>query len=186
MPKVAVFVGSLRQQSVNRAFAQALAKLAAPKLDFVFSELGDIPHFNQDQEKAPPPAVQRLKREIDAADAVLFVTPEYNRSFSASLKTVLEWGSRPWGENQWPGMPAAIVGASPGAIGTAVAQAQLRSVVTHLGMPLLAQPEVYIQFKPELIGENGEIAPESTRKFLGQWVDAFAHWIERNNSAAAA
>ena len=178
MTKVAVIVGSLRQDSVNRAFAQALSKLARPKLDFRFVEIGDLPLYNQDDETALPAAVVRFKSEIESADAVLFVTPEYNRTFSGALKNAIEWGSRPWGKTSWAGKPGAIVGASLGPLGTAAAQSQLRSVVGHIGMALLSDPEVYVTAREGLI-VDGEIADESFRTVLRGWVDRFADWIGR-------
>src|SRR5690606_9590510 len=117
----------------NRQLVQALAKLARPKLDMQIVEIGDLPLYDQDQESELPAAVQRFKQQIESADAVLFVTPEYNRSFSAVLKNAIEWGSRPWGRNSFAGKPSAIIGATIGTVGTAAAQSQLRSVVTAIG-----------------------------------------------------
>jgi chromate reductase len=176
--KVAVIVGSLRAGSFNRRFAEALARFARPRLDLRLLEIGDLPLYNQDLETPLPASVQRLKHEIESADAVLFVTPEFNRSFSAALKNALEWGSRPWGKNSWAGKPGAIVGATPGAVGTAAAQSQLRSVVSALDVALMAQPEIYLNVRDGQI-VDGEIAEESLRTLLAEWTAKFADWIAR-------
>lgn len=178
MTKVAVLVGSLRAQSVNRTLAQALAKLARPKLEFQFVELGDLPLYNQDLEGALPAAVQRFKAEIEAADAVLFVTPEFNRTFSSALKNAIEWGTRPWGKNSFAGKPGAIVGATLGVVGTAAAQSQLRSVVSAIGVHLIVQPEIYLNFRDGQI-VDGEIADEGLCTLLTDWVTKFADWIAK-------
>lgn len=178
MTKVAVLVGSLRAQSVNRTLAQALAKLARPKLEFQFVELGDLPLYNQDLEGALPAAVQRFKAEIEAADAVLFVTPEFNRTFSSALKNAIEWGTRPWGKNSFAGKPGAIVGATLGVVGTAAAQSQLRSVVSAIGVSLIVQPEIYLNFRNGQI-VDGEVADEGLRTLLNDWTTKFADWIAR-------
>jgi chromate reductase len=183
MTKVAVIVGSLRKDSVNRRFAEALAKLARPKLEFRFVEIGDLPLYNQDLEASLPAAVVRFKSEIEAADAVLFVTPEFNRSFPAALKNAIEWGSRPWGKTSWPGKPGAIVGATLGAVGTAAAQSQLRSIVAHIGVPLLADPEVYLNFREGQI-VNNEFTDESFKALMRGWVDKFSDWISRLKAPA--
>jgi len=176
--KVAVVVGSLRKGSVNRQFAEALAKLARPKLDLQIVEIGDLPLYDQDLEAELPASVQRFKREIEAADAVLFVTPEYNRTFSAALKNAIEWGTRPWGKNSWAGKPSAVVGATLGAVGTAAAQSQLRSVLSAIGTALTAQPEIYLNFNDSTL-KDGQIADENFRKLLQDWTTSFADWISR-------
>src|SRR5580765_851909 len=136
MHTVAVIVGSLRRESINLRFAKAIAKLAEPTLAFELVELADVPLYNEDLWAAPPEGVTRMKREIETADAVLFVTPEYNRGIPAVVKNVIDWGSRPYGKSSWPNKPAAIVGTSPGAIGTAVAQSQLRGILVGCGVRL--------------------------------------------------
>lgn len=176
--KVAVVVGSLRKNSVNRIFAEALGRLARPKLEFHFVEIGDLPLYNQDLESELPASVQRFKREIETADAVLLVTPEFNRTFSAALKNAIEWGSRPWGKNSWAGKPAAIIGVTLGAIGTAVAQSHLRSIAGHIGLHVIANPEIYISFKEGQV-VDGEIADSGLKQLLSGWVDTFADWIGR-------
>lgn len=177
MHQVAVIVGSLRRESINRHFAKALARLAAPALEFRLVDLADVPLYNEDLWQQPPEGVLRLKREVDAAAAVLFVTPEYNRSIPAVVKNVIDWGSRPYGQNSWAGKPGAIVGTSPGVIGTAVAQAQLRSILVGCGVGLLGQPEVYLQARPGLIGDDFSIADEKTREFLSGFIAKFAGHI---------
>jgi chromate reductase len=179
MFKVAVIVGSLRRESINRRFAQALAKLAADTLEFDFVELGDVPIYNEDLWQNPPPAVTRLKQSIEAADAVLFVTPEYNRSIPALVKNTIDWGSRPRGKSSWAGKPVGIVGTSGGTIGTAVAQAHLRHVVAACDMRLLPQPEVYFVNKPGLIIDSFEVTDESSRAFLAGYLSKFAAWIDQ-------
>ena len=183
MTKVAVIVGSLRAQSVNRLFAQALAKLARPKLELHVVEIGALPLYNQDLETELPAAVVRFKREIESADAVLFVTPEFNRSFSSAIKNAIEWGSRPWGKTSWAGKPGAIIGVTLGAVGTAAAQSQLRSVVSAVGVSLLAQPEIYINFRDGLV-VDGDIADEGLRGVLQDWTAKFADWISRLKAPA--
>lgn len=181
--KVAVIVGSLRKGSVNRIFAEALAKQARPKLDFQIVEIGDLPLYDQDLETELPASVQRFKREVEAADAILFVTPEFNRTFSAAIKNAIEWGSRPWGKNSWAGKPGAIVGATLGAVGTAAAQSQLRSVASAIGVALTVQPEIYLNYRDGLI-IDGEITDESFKKLLADWTHGFADWIGRLKAPA--
>ncbi len=183
--KVAVIVGSLRRDSVNRQFAEALGRLVRPKLEFDLVEIADLPLYNQDLEVDLPAPAQRLKRRIEGADAVLFVTPEFNRSFSSALKNAVEWGSRPWGKNSWAGKPGAIVGMTLGAVGTAAAQSQLRSVATAIDVHLMAQPEIYLSFKDGQIVE-GEVADAELRKLLEGWADRFADWIARLKQPALA
>lgn len=186
MKTVAVIVGSLSAASLNLKLAKALAKLAAPQLNFKLVEIADLPLYNDDLWANPPASVSRLKGEIAAADGVLLLTPEYNRSFSAALKNALEWGSRPYGQSAYGGKPVAIAGTSPGAIGSAAAQGQLRSIVTHMDMVLMGQPELYFQSKPGLIDENFDVTDEQTREFLLGFVNRFASWIDQHGSPALA
>ena len=180
MHKVLVLVGSLRSNSLNRKLAGALEKLAADRLEFQYADIGELPLYNDELWTDPPAAVTKLKADIEAADAVLFVTPEYNRTYSAVLGNALHWGSRPYGKNSWAGKPAAITGTSPGAIGTAAAQALLRSVVLHLDSTVMGQPELYLQFKEGLIDEDLNVTNDGSKKFLGDWIGAFADWIEKH------
>lgn len=166
MHRIAVLVGSTRQKSLNRRFAHVLAQLAAGRLEFRFVEIGSLPMYNDDLWSEPPEAVLRFKEDIAACAAVLFVTPEYNRSIPPVLKNAIDWGSRPKGQSVWARKPGAIVGASPGAIGTAVGQAHLRLVANVVDIALLGQPEVYFSFKAGLVDDQNQITDESTRIFL--------------------
>ena len=179
MKTVAVLVGSLRRESLNRKFAQSLGRLAAGRLDFRFVEIGDLPLYNEDLWQSPPEAVLRMKREVEAADAVLFVTPEYNRYFSPAIKNAVDWGTRPWGKNSWEAKPAAIVGTSPGALGTGAAQNALKGLLVVCDMVLMGQPEVYYAYKPEHFDAAGDVVDEKVRAFLNGWIDRFTGWVER-------
>jgi chromate reductase len=178
LPQVAVIVGSNRRESINRKFAQALIKLGAGKFDGKIVRIDDLPLYNQDHESSLAPEVARYKDEIAKADGVLFVTPEHNRSVPTVLKNAIDWGARPFGTSVWPGKPGFITGTSPGAIGSALAQQHLRSVMTGLGMILLGG-EAYITFKPNLIDAEGNIGDESTLKFLQGFLDRFASLVVR-------
>ena len=178
MKKVAVIVGSLRRASVNLQFAQALAKLAEGQLGFEFVDLAAVPLYNEDLWSDPPAAVLALKQSVAAADGVLFVTPEYNRSMPAVTKNAIDWGTRPYGHNVWTGKRGALVGASPGAIGTAVAQSHLRSVLLGCGVALLAQPEVYFTARPGLIADDHTVTDEKTRAFLAGFITRFAQHVD--------
>ncbi len=183
MSKIAVVVGSLRKDSFNKKLGLALEKLAKGKMEFVFVEIGDLPLFNQDLEANVPASVTRLKNEIESADGVLFITPEYNRSIPGVLKNAIDWGSRPYGKSSWAGKPAAICGTSPGAVGTAVAQTHLRSITGgFLDMPTLGQPEMYISYKEENFDADNNVINEGTRKFLEGFLNKFASWVDLHNS----
>lgn len=175
---IGVVVGSIRKESINRKLAEALMKLAPEHLRCEILRIDDLPVFNQDNDQDPIESVVRLREEVAAADGILFVTPEHNRSIPTALKNALDWASRPHGENRWAGKPAGIVGASPGAVGTAAVQQHLRSILGYLDMPTLGQPEAFIQFKDDLIDEQGRISIESTRKFLRGFIDRYAGWVE--------
>jgi chromate reductase len=180
MPKqIGYVVGSLRKESFNRKLANAIVKLAPP--DFTFKELkiGDLPLYDQDDDKSQAPEVQRLKSEIRSCDAILFVTPEYNRSIPGVLKNALDHASRPYGQSAWAGKPAGVVGCSIGAIGTAVAQLHLRTILAYLDMPTLGQPEVYLTVKDGFFDESGNITNAETKKFVHGWVDKYAAWVKR-------
>ncbi len=181
MKSVAVLVGSLRRESINRKFAHSVSLLAGDRLRFQFAEIGDLPLYNEDLWQAPPEPVLRMKREVEAADGVLFVTPEYNRYFTPAIKNAIDWGTRPWGQNSWEAKPASIIGASPGAIGTAAAQNALKGLLIVCDMVLMGQPEVYFSYKPELFGADGAISDERTRTLLNAWIDRFEAWIERTS-----
>jgi chromate reductase, NAD(P)H dehydrogenase (quinone) len=170
---VAIIVGSNRRNSINRKLAHALVKLADSKLVANFVRIDDLPMFNQDLESPLPASVQRFKSEIEHADALLFVTPEHNRSIPALLKNAIDWGARPYGRNSWSGKPAAITGTSPGAIGTAVAQQHLRQILGSLGA-LVMGGEAYVAFKPGLIDNANTVTDVGSRQFLQSFVDRFA------------
>jgi chromate reductase len=176
-PTIAVRVGSLRTGSHNQALAHALEKLAAGKASFEYVQIGDLPLYNQDFDKDYPAEGLRLKQQIKKADAVLFVTPEYNRSVPGVLKNAIDIGSRPYGHSAFAGKPAAVIGASIGAIGTALAQQHLRNILAYLDMPVLGQPEAFIHFKEGLIDGQGTISNDGTRDFLQGFVDKFLAWI---------
>jgi chromate reductase len=180
MPKqIGYVVGSLRKDSNNRKLANALIKLAPPDFSFKELKIGDLPLYNQDDDKAQAPEVQRFKSELRACDAVMFVTAEYNRSIPGVLKNAIDHASRPYGQNAWAGKPAGVIGSSTGAIGTAVAQGHLRTVLAFLDMPALAQPEAYIQIKDEFFDEAGNLAHPEFRKFLHTWMDKYVAWVKR-------
>jgi len=188
-PVVAVIVGSNRKDSINRKLAHALAGLGAGKFDARFVRIDDLPMYNQDSEATLPAEVSRFKDELARADGVLIVTPEHDRSIPAVLKNAIDWGARPYGKNSWAGKTGFITGTSPGAIGSALAQQHLRSVMTGLGMTLLGG-EAYVTFKPNLIDTQGNIGDDSTKTFLQGFVDRFAILVERlapaKQTAAAA
>ena len=177
-PRIAVIVGSNRRDSINRKLAHALARLGDDKFDASFVRIDDLPMFNQDLEGNLPAEVVRFKNEIGAADGVLMVTPEHDRSIPAVLKNAVDWGARPYGKSVWPGKPGFITGTSPGAISTALVQANLRTVMLGLGMTLLGG-ESYIQFKPNLVDEAGNVTDESTKTFLQGFVDRFATLVTK-------
>lgn len=173
---IAVVVGSLRKDSFNRRFAEALVKLAPSDFQFNFIRIDDLPLYNQDDDDKPAPQVARLREEIKAADGVLFVTPEYNRSFPGVLKNAIDHASRPWGQSVWKGKPAAVAGVSISPIGAAMAQQHLRNVLAVLHMPTMNQPEMYIQWKDGLV-QDGAIGPDS-KDFVQGFVDAFVAWVK--------
>ncbi|HTM63092.1 MAG TPA: NAD(P)H-dependent oxidoreductase [Gammaproteobacteria bacterium] len=176
---VAVIVGSLRKDSFNRKLANAMIKLAPPELSFKLINIGDLPLYNQDDDKSQAPEVKRLKSEIAAADALMFVTPEYNRSMPGVLKNAIDHASRPYGESVWNGKPAGIIGISVGAIGTALAQQHLRNVLAYLDVPTMGQPEVFLQMKDGLFDADGGIGSDS-KKFLQGWMDKYVAFLKKN------
>ena len=179
MSKIAVIVGSLRRESINRKLAQALAKLAGSRAQFTILKIDDVPLFNQDLEPNPPAAVTRLKAEIEAADGVLIVTPEYNRSIPGVLKNAIDWASRPYGDSAWSGKPAAIMGASVGAIGTARAQYHLRQIMVFLNMFPINQPEVMIGHAAERFDTNGNLMDATTKDLIRQLLTNLVAWTRR-------
>jgi chromate reductase len=182
LPKVAVVNGSLRKDSINKKLAQAIAKLAANnsaggRLDLKLVDIADLPLYNQDLEANFPAAATRVKNEIAAADAVLFVTPEHSRSIPAALKNVIDWVARPYGTSNWDGKPGAIVGTSPGQVGTAVAQDHLRSILAAQGIALLGRPEVYFVYKDGVFDANHDVTDPQAKQILQGFVDALAKWV---------
>jgi chromate reductase, NAD(P)H dehydrogenase (quinone) len=174
---IAVIVGSLRRDSFNRKLAGGLAKLAPADFSFHEVRIGDLPLYNQDDDASQAPAVKRLKAEIAAAQGLLFVTPEYNRSIPGVLKNAIDHASRPYGQNAWAGKPAGVTGVSVGAAGTAAAQQHLRNILAYLDVPTLGQPEAFIQAKDGLFEADGSIGAAS-RQFLQGWMDRYAAWIK--------
>jgi len=179
--KILVLVGSLRRDSYNRKLAGAVAKLAPPHFDFAEAKIADLPLYNQDDDAAQAEPVKRLKSEIAGASGLLFVTPEYNRSIPGVLKNAIDHASRPYGQNAFAGKPAAVIGISIGAIGTAIAQQHLRNILAYLDAPTLGQPEVFLQFKEGLFDTAGEIGPGS-RAFLQGWMDRYVAWVQKHAS----
>lgn len=178
---VAVLVGSLRKGSFSRAVADNLATLAADKLKLRIVEIGDLQLYNPDLDEAsPPPAWTKFRSEIASADAVLFVTPEYNRSVPGLLKNALDVGSRPYGKSAWKGKPTAIVSVSPGSLGAFGANHHLRQPLVFLDMPVMQQPEAYVSKVGELLDKDGKLVGEDTKSFLGGFVAAFATWIGKH------
>src|SRR3954452_13675407 len=178
---VCVLVGSLRQASLNGMLANALISLAPSSMKLETVEIGQLPFFNQDLETAATPAPwTAFRQRIKAADAVLFVTPEYNRSVPAVLKNALDVGSRPYGHSVWDGKPGAVVSASPSAIGGFGSNHHLRQSLVFLNVPAMQQPEAYIGHADKLFDANGKLANDDTRKFLQQFMQAFAAWIAAN------
>ena len=176
--RVALIVGSLREGSYSRAVAMALKDLAAPGLELVPIEIGDLPLYNPDLEAAVPAPWARFRQAVEETAAVLFVTPEYNRSIPGALKNALDVGSRPYGHSVWQARPAAIVSVSPGAIGAFGANHHLRQPLVFLNMPVMQQPEAYIG-NVEALLEDGVLTNEGTRDFLKTFAAAFADWIEK-------
>jgi chromate reductase, NAD(P)H dehydrogenase (quinone) len=177
--QIAVVVGSLRRESYNQKLANAVIKLGPPEFSFKKLEIRDLPLYNQDDDNNQADSVKDFKSEIKAADGVIFVTPEYNRGVPGVLKNALDNASRPYGTSAWEGKPAGIIGASPGAAGTAVAQQQLRAMMGYLDMPTLGQPEIFIQVKEGFFDQNGNISNEDTKKFLQKWMDRYVAWIKK-------
>ena len=179
---IAVLVGSLRRDSFNRKLATALARLAPSGVVLSQLEIGDLPLYNQDDDGNPAASVQRLKSGIHAADGVLFVTAEYNRSVPGVLKNAIDHASRPYGKSAFAGKPAGIIGASVGAIGTALAQQHLRNIAAYLDMPTLNQPEAFIHAKDGLFDADGDIGSAS-KEFLQGWVDKYVAWVRQHAAA---
>lgn len=177
--QIAVIVGSLRKDSFNRKLATAIAKLAPPEFSFKQLQIGDLPLYNQDDDANQAESVKRLKSEIKAAQGLLFVTAEYNRSIPGVLKNAIDHASRPYGQGAWAGKPAGVLGVSVGAIGTAMAQQHLRNVLAYLDVPTLGQPETFIQAKEGLFDESGNIG-EGSKDFLQGWMNRYVAWVKQH------
>ena len=179
---VAIIVGSLRKDSLNRKLANVLRTMAPASLKLEILEIRDLPFFNQDYEADPPQAVRDFKQGVEAADALLFVTPEYNRSVPGVLKNAIDVGSRPYGKSAWNGKPGGIISLSPGAIGGFGANHHLRQTLVSLNVPTMQQPETYIGNAANLFNEQGDLTNDTTRGFLQKFLEAFEIWV--NNNAA--
>jgi len=178
--KVGVLIGSLAKASINRQLANALTKLAPDAgLDLQEIPIRELPLYCYDFDADYPPVAKQFKQSIASMDAILFVTPEYNRSIPGALKNAIDWASRPWGTNSFARKASGIIGTSPGAIGTAVAQQHLRSVMCFCNSPLMNTIEAYIQFKPGLINESGEVTDASTEEFLRNYLREFHLFVAR-------
>jgi chromate reductase, NAD(P)H dehydrogenase (quinone) len=177
--EIAVMIGSLRRESFNRRLAHAAMKLFPAEFSCKELKIDDLPLYNQDDDGNPAPAVKRLKSEIQASQGVVFVTPEYNRSLPGVLKNAIDHASRPYGQSAWAGKPAGIIGASIGAVGTAVAQQHLRGVLGYLDMPTFGQPEVYLKVNDKFFDAAGDIASADSKKFLQGWITGYAAWVKR-------
>ena len=182
--RIALVVGSLRKDSFNRQLANAISKMKLEGVGFALVEIGDLPLYNQDDDAHQSDSVKRMKLELAQFDGVIFLTPEHNRSIPAVLKNALDHGSRPPGQNVWGKKPAAIIGISPGAVGTALAQQHLRSILATLDMPTLCQPEMFIQLKEGFFAEDGSVG-EGSRKFIQIWLDRVINWIRTTGQSAA-
>ena len=178
--RVAVLVGSLRKEAFTRRLANALISMQPGSLDMQVVEIGELPLYNQDLETdSPPPAWARYRQQLAACEAVLFVTPEYNRGMPAALKNAIDVGSRPYGQSVWSGKPAAVVSVSPGALGAFGANQHIRQSFVFLDMPTLQQPEAYIGNAAKLFDEQGRLTSDDTREFVRKYMAAFAQWIAK-------
>ena len=177
--RVGYFVGSLSSTSINRILSRALIRLAPPELEFTEIPIGNLPLYSQDYDPSFPPEAVAMKEAITRSDAVLFVSPEYNRSIPGGLKNAIDWASRPRGQNSFDNMPAAVIGASTGKIGTAMAQQSLRGVLGFCNARQMTTPEAYIQYSPELFTADGDVTNESTREFLRNYMVEFHTYIVR-------
>lgn len=176
---VGYFVGSLAKASINRKLSQALVRLAPSELEMREIPIRDLPLYSYDYDADYPPEGRALKDAIAAVDAVLFVTPEYNRSIPGALKNAIDWASRPWGQNSFARKPSAIIGTSPGKIGTAVGQQHLKSILSFCNSPQMNAIEAYIEFKPRLIDDEGNVSDASTAEFLAAYIREFHGFISR-------
>lgn len=177
--KVGYFVGSLAKGSINRKLAQALIRLAPKDLEFTEISFGDLPLYNYDYDADYPPPARAFKDALAQVDAFLFVTPEYNRSIPGALKNAIDWGSRPWGKNSFTRKPSAVIGTSPGKIGTAVGQQHLRSILSFCNSPQMNSPEAYIQYEKDMFTDAGEVTNDTTAEFLRNYMSELSGFIGR-------
>lgn len=176
---VALVIGSLRKDSFNRRLGSALTNLTPQEHKLTVLEIGDLPLYNQDDDLNPHESVRRLKREISASQALIFVTPEYNRSIPGVLKNALDHASRPYGQNAWAGKPAGMLGISVGPLGTSMAQQHLRNILAYLDVPTLGQPEIFLQLTDDLFDSAGNIGRPDTKQHLQVWVDRYFSWVQK-------
>lgn len=180
--KIALIVGSLRKDSLNRKFANALVEVAPAELQFEFVDIGDLPLYNQDLDDAhtPPAAWTAFRDKLRSVDGIVFATPEYNRSMPGALKNAIDVGSRPWGKSIWNGKPVGVISASPGGVGGFAGNHNVRQTMVTLNAPAMPGPEVYIGNALSLIGEDGKVNNDKTREVLAAWAAAYAKWVEAN------
>lgn len=179
MFKVGYFVGSLAKGSINRKLAHALIRLAPKDLEFTEISFGDLPLYSYDYDADYPPPARAFKDALAQVDAFLFVTPEYNRSIPGALKNAIDWGSRPWGKNSFTRKPSAVIGTSPGKIGTAVGQQHLRSILSFCNSPQMNSPEAYIQYEKDMFTDAGEVTNDTTAEFLRNYMSELSGFIGR-------
>lgn len=183
---IGYLVGSLSSTSINRTLSKALITLAPSTLQFHEIPIGDLPLYSADHDDDYPEVARRLKQQIEGSDGILIISPEYNRSIPGALKNAIDWASRPWGKNSFARKPTGIVGASIGAIGTAVMQSNMRSVLSFLDAPQLNFPEAYIQFNADIYTDDGDVTDEGTRDFLAHYMEEYGAFVERVLDATAA
>lgn len=184
-PRILTLVGGISQGSINKKLFQVVQELAGDEVEFMLPQIAKLPFFSQDLENDPPDLVTAYKDQIRHADAVLFVTPEYNRSLPGVLKNAIDWGSRPYGQNLWERMPAGIMGASVGNIGTFGAQHHLRQILSYLNMLVMNQPEFYLNFSKGF-DENGKLSNQHTREFIQHYWNSFLEWVQRYGLSSGA
>lgn len=175
---IAVIVGSLRKDSINKKLAHAIEKMAPDHVTFTHTDIGSLPLYNQDDDANQAESVKAFKKIVEDADGIIIVTPEYNRSVPGVLKNALDSASRPSGQNSWNGKPAAMIGLSPGKMGTALSQQHLRNISVGLGLKLMGQPEAYLQNSEGFLTEDGDIGPQS-HDFVKAWLDKAVAWFEK-------
>lgn len=177
--KIAVLIGSLRKESVNRKIANELIRLSSDNMEMEIVEIGDLPHYNEDLDENPPQQWKDFRDKIKVSDGILFVSPEYNRTIPGVLKNALDVGSRPYGSSVWQGKPAAVATASPSGIGGALANHNIRQAVVFLDVAMMQQPEAYIGNAFEIWKEDGTTAVYKTEEFLKKFADSFEIWVNK-------